>query len=57
MISQNNAKYKSGHEQMFVPAKSYSKNVNYLPLTTSLNFLPAENTGTVFAGILIALPV
>ena len=27
-----------------------------MPLTTSLNFLPAENTGTVFAGILIALP-
>ena len=30
---------------------------NYLPLTTSLNFLPAENTGAVFAGMLIALPV
>ena len=33
------------------------KIVNYLPLTTSLNFLPAENTGTVLAGILISLPV
>ena len=30
---------------------------NYLPLTVVLNFLPAENTGTVLAGILIALPV
>lgn len=31
--------------------------INYLPLTTSLNFLPAENTGTVLAGILMSLPV
>ena len=35
----------------------FSKIENYLPLTTSLNFLPAENTGTVLAGILISLPV
>ena len=38
-------------------AKATAKRVNYLPLTTSLNFLPAEKTGTVLAGILISLPV
>ena len=39
------------------PLQIVHKSVNYLPLTTSLNFLPAENTGTVLAGILISLPV
>ena len=39
------------------PVKRLSKVVNYLPLTTCLNFLPAENTGTVLAGILIDLAV
>ena len=34
-----------------------SLEINYLPLTTVLNFLPAENTGTVLAGIEISLPV
>ena len=33
----------------------YSK--NYFLLTNSLNFLPAENAGTVLAAILISLPV
>ena len=38
------------------------KTINYflaatLPLTASLNFLPAEKAGTVLAAILISLPV
>ena len=33
------------------------KSDNYFLLTNSLNFLPAEKAGTVFAAILISLPV
>ena len=51
----------SGYIESKQKIGSYIKNplegINYLPLTTSLNFLPAEKTGTVLAGILISLPV
>lgn len=36
---------------------SMYKELNYFLLTTSLNFLPAENTGAVLAEILILAPV
>ena len=55
-LSQNVTKMRAEHE-MFRPHKSFKKVIDYLPLTTSLNFLPAEKTGTVLAGILISLPV
>lgn len=38
------------------PLFFYLHTVNYF-LTRSLNFLPAENAGTVFAEILIVAPV
>lgn len=34
----------------------FLRKVDYLP-TASLNLLPAVNTGTVFAGMLISFPV
>ena len=37
--------------------KTFCIITNYFPLTIVLNFLPAENAGTVFAGIFNSLPV
>ena len=62
MVFQNNVNVKKFIKINKYPAiktgylrKTKIKFKNYL--TSSLNFLPAENAGTVFAAILISLPV
>ena len=56
-LSRNVTKMRTEHFNVPSALNPLKEVIDYLPLTTSLNFLPAEKTGTVLAGILISLPV